>query len=424
MTEPAVRIERLSKRYWIFEGNRARYRNLREVVTKILSAPFRPARKSRSKGRSQKGSFWALKDVSFDVMRGDVIGVIGSNGAGKTTLLKVLSRITEPTEGRVQLRGRVAALLEVGTGFHPELTGHENIYLNGAILGMRRTEIDAKLTQIVDFADIDKFLHTPVKFYSSGMYMRLAFAVAAHLEQEILVVDEVLAVGDASFQRKCLRKMGDVARGGRTVLFVSHNMAAVSALCTRAVLLKNGRLEMTGKVDAVISRYMEGISGQVRTPISQLANRRGSGKLRFTNVVVTASDAQDSGGTLYSGCGVSVILTYESNQTSALGEGAFVITVSDPYANKLFSCSTNYERRTLDALPPNGTVRCRIASLPLAAGLYKIEVVAYVNGIEADRVPDAAELLVHEADFFKTGYLPSSAKHGPFLVSHSWNMKS
>lgn len=207
--------------------------------------------------RDEKEEFWALKDVDFEIKRGEVVGIIGRNGAGKSTLLKVLSRITEPTAGRVTIRGRVASLLEVGTGFHPELTGRENIYLNGAILGMNRSEMRRKFDDIVSFAEIEKFLDTPVKRYSSGMYVRLAFAVAAHLEPEILVVDEVLAVGDAEFQKKCLGKMRDVAGHGRTVIFVSHNMGAVRALCGAAMLLVAGKLEVRGDVSSVLKRYLE-----------------------------------------------------------------------------------------------------------------------------------------------------------------------
>src|SRR5262249_28346776 len=231
-------------------------RTLRDVMSDSLSAPSRWLRSLRSSngvslGRNgQHGSkvetFWALKDVSFDVKKGEVVGIIGRNGAGKSTLLKVLSRITEPTTGRVRIRGRVASLLEVGTGFHPELTGRENVYLNGAILGMTREEIKRKFDEIVAFAEIEKFLDTPVKRYSSGMYVRLAFAVAAHLEPEILIVDEVLAVGDFEFQRRCLGKMNAVAHSGRTVLFVSHNMTAIEELCSRSILLKNGVIERAG----------------------------------------------------------------------------------------------------------------------------------------------------------------------------------
>ena len=232
------------------------------------------------------GTFWALKDVSFEVHRGEVVGIIGRNGAGKSTLLKILSRITEPTEGQVEIVGRVGSLLEVGTGFHPELTGRENIYLNGAILGMTRGEIRRKFDEIVAFAEVEKFLDTPVKHYSSGMYMRLAFAVAAHLEPEILVVDEVLAVGDAAFQKKCLGKMDDVAASGRTVLFVSHNIGAVRALCKRVVWLETGRVKMIGDAEEVTLRYLSG-GAAAGGEITAQQHMRGSGHVRIVRAAVT-----------------------------------------------------------------------------------------------------------------------------------------
>ncbi|HKR60584.1 MAG TPA: ABC transporter ATP-binding protein [Pyrinomonadaceae bacterium] len=251
--KPIIEIRELSKLYHL-GARQAEYETLRESLVRAVQAPL----KRLSQKAAQSKTLWALKDVSFEVQPGEVVGVIGSNGAGKSTLLKVLSQITEPTSGEVDLYGRVASLLEVGTGFHPELTGRENIYLNGAILGMRRVEIDQKFDDIVAFSEVEEFLDTPVKRYSSGMYVRLAFAVAAHLEPEILVVDEVLAVGDASFQKKCLGKMSDVARQGRTVLFVSHNMPAVKSLCSRAILLRSGRLVKDGPVDEVVNSYLTG----------------------------------------------------------------------------------------------------------------------------------------------------------------------
>src|SRR5438046_3463094 len=235
MTQPAIRVQNLSKQYRIGTADR-RNRTFREAVNDAAVAPFRRL-KSLGNGGASEETIWALKDVSFDVQPGEVVGIIGRNGAGKSTLLKILSRITKPTSGRVEIRGRVASLLEVGTGFHSELTGRENVYLNGAILGMARREIDRKFDEIVAFAEVEKFIDTPVKRYSSGMYLRLAFAVAAHLEPEILVVDEVLAVGDAAFQKKCLGRIGEVAQGGRTVLFVSHNMGAIRSLCTEVIWL-------------------------------------------------------------------------------------------------------------------------------------------------------------------------------------------
>jgi lipopolysaccharide transport system ATP-binding protein len=270
MSEPIISVERVGKRYSLsHQGERQRYVTLRDVIAQKLAAPFRAMKgKVQESGIKNHDSdprsavlrtedFWALRDVSFDIKRGDVVGIIGRNGAGKSTLLKILSRITEPTEGRVRINGRVASLLEVGTGFHPELTGRENVFLNGAILGMHRSEIKMKFDEIVAFAEVEKFLDTPVKRYSSGMYVRLAFAVAAHLEPEILIVDEVLAVGDAQFQKKCLGKMQSVAtKEGRTVLFVSHNMAAVRTLCVTAMLFEGGKLRLHGDPDTAINQNL------------------------------------------------------------------------------------------------------------------------------------------------------------------------
>src|SRR3989338_2938857 len=245
MGKPTIEINSLSKKYLL--GQRESYYSLRDVMAGLVKL---------KKGHNDKSEFWALKDINFHINQGDAIGIIGRNGAGKSTLLKILSRITPPTKGSVTLRGRVASLLEVGTGFHPELTGRENVYLNGAILGMKRAEINSKFNEIVEFAEVSKFLDTPVKFYSSGMYMRLAFAIAAHLEPEILLVDEVLAVGDAEFQKKCLGKMDEEAKRGRTVLFVSHNMSAIRELCNKGILLSSGALEVEGEINKVIDSYM------------------------------------------------------------------------------------------------------------------------------------------------------------------------
>ncbi|HOW89227.1 MAG TPA: ABC transporter ATP-binding protein, partial [Elusimicrobiales bacterium] len=255
MSGTVIRVEGLSKRYRI--GAREGYRTFRETLTEAAQAPFK---RLSALGRPvpEAETVWALRDLSFEVKRGEVYGIIGRNGAGKSTLLKILSRITEPTGGRAELRGRVGSLLEVGTGFHPELTGHENIYLYGAILGMDRWEISRKFKDIVEFAEIGRFIDTPVKRYSSGMYMRLAFSVAAHLEPEILLVDEVLAVGDSAFQKKCLGRVGQAAGEGRTVLFVSHNMGALETLCQKGILLEAGRKAFEGGIREAVSRYLAG----------------------------------------------------------------------------------------------------------------------------------------------------------------------
>jgi len=274
MSDVAIRVEYLSKCYRLGQyvgGGVYHYRALRDVLADAMYAPFRWLR-ARSKQQAESSNptanshkpsanfIWALKDVSFEVKQGEIVGIIGRNGAGKTTLLKVLSRITEPTEGRAEMKGRVGSLLEVGTGFHPELTGRENVYLSGAILGMAKKEIDRKFDEIVDFSEIEKFIDTPVKRYSSGMLVRLGFAVAAHLEPDILLVDEVLAVGDAGFQKKCLGKMENVAKGGRTVLVVSHNMGTISTLCERAVLLAEGHIDFVGSVQEAVSKYLGNLS--------------------------------------------------------------------------------------------------------------------------------------------------------------------
>jgi lipopolysaccharide transport system ATP-binding protein len=265
MSDVAIRVEGLSKQYQL-GGAKQRYKTLRDSLAESAMKPFRRWRKGNDEEKLDKSLFWALKDVSFEIKAGEAVGIIGRNGAGKSTLLKVLSRITEPTLGHAEIHGRIGSLLEVGTGFHPELSGRENIYLNGAILGMRRDEVDRKLDEIISFAEIEKFVDTPVKFYSSGMYLRLAFAVAAHLEPEILLVDEVLAVGDKRFQEKCLGKMGEVAGQGRTVLLVSHNMAAIAAVCTQCLFIDGGRVALHGSTQEGVAAYTLGISRQQTRP--------------------------------------------------------------------------------------------------------------------------------------------------------------
>ena len=263
MSDVAIRCEALAKRYEI--GEREAYKTIRDVITDAVAAPFRRLRSaaqhsSNGNGSHDKPTIWALKDVSFEIKRGEVVGIIGRNGAGKSTLLKILSRITEPTQGRVDVWGRVGSLLEVGTGFHPELTGRDNIFLNGAILGMKKTEIARKFDEIVAFAEVEKFIDTPVKRYSSGMYVRLAFAVAAHMETEILLVDEVLAVGDAQFQKKCFEKFRQISTGGRTIVFVSHNMAALRTACQNGIVLHSGSIVARGPINSVADEYLAVIS--------------------------------------------------------------------------------------------------------------------------------------------------------------------
>lgn len=295
MDDIAIRVEGIGKKYRI--GKIEKYKTLRDSIASAIGAPFQRARKLFQGGGEDDAesdqTFWALEDISFEVKQGEVIGVIGGNGAGKSTLLKILSRIAEPTVGFAEIHGRVGSLLEVGTGFHPELTGRENTYLNGAILGMKRADIERKFDEIVVFSEVEKFIDTPVKHYSSGMYLRLAFSVAAHLEPEILLVDEVLAVGDAGFQKKCLGKMGSVAKEGRTVLFVSHNLGAITQLCGRAVQLEKGRLKRVGPSVEVVNTYLSSLFGtEVKSSWSVESSQLNDSEVRFTSARLLSSDGR------------------------------------------------------------------------------------------------------------------------------------
>lgn len=360
-----IRADGLGKKYVIgHEADRERYTALRDVIARSVRGWGRSAW-DMARGRpiiagDETEEFWALKDVSFEIRRGEVVGVIGRNGAGKSTLLKILSRITEPSEGRVTIEGRVASLLEVGTGFHPELTGRENIYLNGAILGMRRAEIRRKFDEIVAFAEVERFLDTPVKRYSSGMYVRLAFAVAAHLEPEILIVDEVLAVGDAEFQNKCLGKLQGVVRQGRTVLFVSHNMAAVSSLCSSGILLRGGRIAFHGAADSAIARYTHSSEINYSIVIAPHPNRPSICEINVDREALVSRD-------------LFVDIGFVSPQPLSIAVGGIVLRAvsGEPIwgSNNQFHCRQDQIKGLAE-----GTLRCEARNLPIAPGEYLLSV--------------------------------------------------
>jgi lipopolysaccharide transport system ATP-binding protein len=422
MSDVAVRVEGLGKEYRI-GGKQDSYRTLRDSLSDAIAAPFRRARgllRGQAYGAAGlEETIWALKDVSFEVKRGEVVGIIGRNGAGKSTLLKVLSRITGPTEGYVEVFGRVGSLLEVGTGFHPELTGRENVYLNGAILGMSREEIARKFDEIVDFAGIERFIDTPVKYYSSGMGLRLGFAVAAHLEPEILLVDEVLAVGDAEFQKKCIGKMGDVAGQGRTVLFVSHNMAAVSNLCDRIVWLQNGQVETIGNVNDTIQAYLSSIQGVEQTNLAQRTDRTGSGEIQFAKIWLEDGNCEIIDH-LVVGNEVNFMFEYVCKPGQSLRNMLVTLVVRDNFEQRLFSCSTHLVGTNFDSLSGQGVIVCHIPRLPLTPGIYSIDIWASNKTTPCDYVIDAHRFNVIEGDFFGSGKLPNPSKHGVFLVDHSW----
>lgn len=422
MGEVAIVIDSLGKRYRLGQ-KQASYGSLRETMVEVVGEPFRWARNILSgNGSASKGEWkWALKDVSFKVHRGEVLGVIGRNGAGKSTLLKILSQITEPTEGSADIHGRVASLLEVGTGFHLELTGRENVYLNGIILGMKKQEIKRKFDEIVAFAEVEQFIDTPVKHYSSGMRLRLAFAVAAHLEPEILILDEVLAVGDATFQKKCLGKMGDVARKGRTVLFVSHNMAAISSLCTRVILLDSGRLTLSSTPQAVIEEYLSKDHNDADVPLSERKDRRGDGKVRFTNVSVL-NNRDEVVETVISGQDISISLEYEIPGSQTLNNAIVQIKFAGVFGQPLFACLSRTSHRESLALVPGVRLYCNIPHLPLAPGIYTFTIWCTVAGTVEDFVSAAGKLSVADGDYFGTGNLPARTV-GDFLVAHTWSAR-
>lgn len=398
--KPIISVEGLGKRYTIRHEGKTPYKSLREELFKL------PGKLLHGGGQQRKEEFWALRDVSFDVMPGERLGIIGRNGAGKSTLLKLLSRITEPTTGRITLRGRVASLLEVGTGFHPELTGRENIFLNGAILGMSRAEVRRKFDEIVDFAGIEKFLDTPVKRYSSGMYVRLAFAVAAHLEPEILIVDEVLAVGDAEFQKKCLGKMEDVGKEGRTVLFVSHSMAAVQQLCATGILLKSGNIAINSKIHNVIEEYNNSIvshSGKTELLEVDIKKRRPYGcqsEIIRGIKLLSLSSAPKSSFPMLSGVKIEV----ELENIDGMDDIDFGISIQDTHGLRVVTYNT-WMLGVVKKLHARKLV-LTIPETPLAPGEYTVNVCAArkTAGEYIDRVEPGVQFTIIENDIFNSGF--------------------
>lgn len=418
MSDIVIKVENLSKRYIIGHQKQERYTALRDVISdKVRGIGNIFNFRSQQKDEAFE-DFWALKDVSFEIKQGDRVGIIGRNGAGKSTLLKILSRITEPTSGKISIKGRVASLLEVGTGFHPELTGRENIYLNGAILGMDRYEIKKKFDEIVDFAEVEKFLDTPVKRYSSGMYVRLAFAVAAHLEPEILIVDEVLAVGDAQFQKKCLGKMEDVAhKEGRTVIFVSHNMGAIKSLCHNCIWLESGILKVYGSTQSVVSDYMNlSINFDGSNQISPNQHIKGNANIIIEKVTVLNTEGLVQSAFLI-GETFGINLTYKVHFSS---ECSFWIFVSSVEGNVIFS---SFQK---DVSPPvliseNGTMSVYIDSIKLLPGTYllsagifgKTDIIDWLDGVAR------FEILPQ----FQDGQ-PFDHRYGIFTQDCKWNLVS
>jgi lipopolysaccharide transport system ATP-binding protein len=424
VSKTVIQVENLSKKYILsHQQERGSYKALRDVVADGVKSLGRKLIKPSAMpiSDSTHEEFWALKDVSFEIKQGDRVGIIGRNGAGKSTLLKILSRITEPTTGKIKIKGRVASLLEVGTGFHPELTGRENIYLNGSILGMSKSEIEKKFDEIVAFAEVEKFLDTPVKRYSSGMYVRLAFAVAAHLEPEILIVDEVLAVGDVQFQKKCLGKMEEVGKEGRTVIFVSHNMSAVESLCDRGILLQSGSLSLDGDPQEAIKFYLEkAYTLSKDVSIEQRKDRSGSGKIRVTSFRVLDSEGNEVP-SLQSGKDYRFEIGYSNKTRKYLNDIVVSLDILDEKNNRVLLFRTNFTNNNLTIDPHLGYIICNIKNLPLANGSYRLSIfISHADAETLDYIEDAVPIAVDGGDFFGTGSygLPSHCK---ILVKTHWS---
>jgi lipopolysaccharide transport system ATP-binding protein len=421
-----IRVENVSKRYRLGDINRQMlYEDIQRRWARFRGKPdpFALVNQTATTRTGGAREIWALDDVSMEICNGDVVGIIGRNGSGKSTLLKILSKITAPTKGRALIKGRVSSLLEVGTGFHAELTGRENVYLNGTILGMSKQEIDKKFDEIVDFSGVEKFVDTPVKRYSSGMMVRLAFAVAAYVDPEILIIDEVLAVGDSAFQQKCLGKISSVAGDGRTVLFVSHNAAAVENLCRRGIVLNNGKMLFDGTQTEAINFYSQSLS-TATVSLRDRRDRSGSGDVRIVGVQFRAPDGRELH-TLPAGQDVDIHLQFENHSGKKYPRLGAQLRVATQFEAPVFIQYNSLTGDQFGELTTSGSIVCRIKKLPLAPTTYRLSanLSAEGNRDQLDVLANAAEFTVDGGDFFGTGELPSVG-YGVCLVHAEWRLES
>jgi lipopolysaccharide transport system ATP-binding protein len=420
MSNTIINVENISKSYLLKHQQTEKYVALRDIITNKAKSIF--ASKNSDLYKNTNEEFWALKDISFEVKQGDRVGIIGRNGAGKSTLLKVLSRIVTPTSGRITIDGRVASLLEVGTGFHPELSGRENIFLNGSILGMSKKEIQSKFDEIVAFAEVEKFLDTPVKRYSSGMYVRLAFAVAAHLEPEILIVDEVLAVGDSVFQKKCLGKMKDVSAEGRTVLFVSHNMAAIQNLCDKGIYLKMGKIEMVGEANQVINNYLKASLENQSINLTDRKDRIGNGAIKFTSIILKDKEGNELQA-LQSGSKCQIEISYSNSKYLELNNFHIAFAIDDENGHRITQFNNEATNYIFQKVAPSCTkIIIQVEKLPLSKGTYSFVLYSTIDFEIADWIQEAGFIEVDDGDFYNTGKsIPDG--QGNFYIEHSFKIK-
>jgi len=419
----AIAVNKLGKAYRIGIAQK-KEDNLISALIKSITAPFRNFTQIKSlkniSAEAKEGNvFWANRNISFNVEQGEVLGIIGKNGAGKSTLLKMLSRITEPTEGRIELHGRIASLLEVGTGFNPELTGRENIFLNGTILGLTKKEIEERYDSIVEFSGIEKFIETPVKRYSSGMKVRLAFAVAAHLDPEILIIDEVLAVGDAEFQKKCLGKMQEVAgKQGRTVLFVSHDMAAVKKLCTRAILLQHGTIIYEGLPNDVVDYYLQNAASITSENNFDIQNAKGNKQFVIANIELRNNEGNITQ-IAESGKDLEIRLQYKVVEKGP--DPIVILKIKNNQEQVLFTCLSRNSFNGIMQLQNEGFIGCFIPNLPLLEGTYSVDIILkYGQDVTFD-FESAFQLEVEKGDFFGTGKINADMQNG-IIIYHKWNV--
>jgi lipopolysaccharide transport system ATP-binding protein len=423
MSNTVIKVENISKQYRLGEvGTGSLSHDVNRWWHKVRGKEDPYLKIGDSNDRTQKGNtdyVWALKNINFEVKQGEVLGIVGRNGAGKSTLLKILSRTTTPTTGSIKIKGRVASLLEVGTGFHPELSGRDNIYLNGAILGMSKQEITKKFDEIVDFAGVERYIDTPVKRYSSGMYVRLAFGVAAHLEPEILIVDEVLAVGDAEFQKKALGKMQDVStKDGRTVLFVSHNMATVQNLCNKAILMQHGTVIETGTANSIITSYIRSGQTDFAVPLLNRTDRSGNGKVIFVGCRLEDANGQPIDCAM-SGSEVHLVFGLQKKvpETLTIDIGIAFSTATEQLISILYS---SYQNCFLQLTETMQEIRLVVPKWPFASGFYKLVGRILINGEEADSLQNGlTEIQVIEGDFYLSGNFGSMGT-GPVLLDAIW----
>jgi len=424
MSEITIKVRDIGKEYRIGETNE--FQTMRENITRLVSGGVkklvsgiggkRGGNGHAAKKASRDNIFWSLKDVSFNVCQGEIIGIIGRNGAGKSTLLKIITGITEPTEGRIDIYGRIASLLEVGTGFHLELTGRENIYLNGAILGMKKSEIDRKFDEILEFSEVEQFIDTPVKYYSSGMRVRLGFSVAAHLEPEILLIDEVLAVGDAAFQKKCLGKLNNVATSeGRTVLFVSHDMTAILSLCQRAIMLEQGRVIAEGHTDDIVEKYLQSMSSTYEIPLDQRTDHAGDESVTIVSLKVENAEA---GTPIKPSSRINIKFDYVSDKP--IKYPRMIVKIRDFRTRvNLARLDSEIQLGLPETLPPRGTITCSTGELLLTPGRCVIDVELKRGMVTADRIEHAGYFDIETENVYGTGKIPTRDE-SVSLLKYEW----